>query len=214
MKYLSTASLALVAIALTACGTENAVLDVQMGLPANPLPDHPLYARVFVGRQLPVADNARVPEAHELGASPSTYQFSIDEAEPSCDTSVTGACDLFVEVRFCVDPDCVGLFPGEAGLRPEDPQAVVRYRVERPLFTGQRTQWEPRVAEVPTCADDVASCTATVDPTDDGCTADVFEGAPAHECDVANCEAIICAADPGGIGGYCVDGRSGPHLCE
>ena len=150
--------LLLVALGSMSCEASNAVLDVQMGLPANPLGE-PMYVRVLVARgDFPVPENTWVPEPHELTAGPSTYQFSIEDPNLACDPDVASDCDLLIEVRFCLDRECASLRTGTPDIRATDPQATIRYRIEQPLFVGQRTQWEPVISAVPECADDATTC--------------------------------------------------------
>jgi len=49
-----------------------------------------------------------------------------------------------------------------------------------------------------------------------GCVVDsgAADGPPTWFCDVQKCNDIICADDPGGAGGECEGGRTGPHLCD
>lgn len=210
--------LSLLALGTSSCGSSNAVLDVQMSLPANPLGE-PVFVRALVARgDFPVPENTWVPEPHELTAGPSTYQFSIEDRELSCDPTVTGECDVLIEVRFCLDRECASLRPGTPDIRATDPQAAIRYRLEQPLFVGERTLWEPTITAVPACTDDPATCSSVVAPPESmaGCVVDsgVTDGPPTWFCDVQKCDDIICASDPGGAGGQCEDGRSGPHLCD
>jgi len=210
--------LLLVALGSMSCEASNAVLDVQMGLPANPLGE-PMYVRVLVARgDFPVPENTWVPEPHELTAGPSTYQFSIEDPNLACDPDVASDCDLLIEVRFCLDRECASLRTGTPDIRATDPQATIRYRIEQPLFVGQRTQWEPVISAVPQCADDATTC-AMVEPPPDGLTgcvvdSSVSSGPPTWFCDVLHCNEIVCADDPGGAGGQCEGGRTGPHLCD
>lgn len=205
------------ALASLSCEASNAVLDVQMSLPANPLGE-PVYVRVLVARgDFPVPENTWVPEPHTLTSGPSTYEFSIEDPELACDGDTEGACDILLELRFCLDRECASLRAGTPEIRATDPQATIRYRLERPLFVGQRTQWEPIVGAIPRCADDATTC-ASVEPPPDGsgCVVDesVSGGPPTWLCEVLHCNEIICAADPGGAGGQCEGGRTGPHLCD
>lgn len=207
------------ALASFGCEASNAVLDVQMGLPANPLGE-PMFVRVLVARgDFPVPENTWVPEPHELTTGPSTYQFSIEDPDLACDPGTAGDCDLLVEVRFCLDRECASLRTGTPGIRATDPQATIRYRIERPLFVGQRTQWEPVISAVPACVDDATTCAMTMPPPDglSGCVVDSSVGAggpPTWFCDILHCNEIVCADDPGGAGGQCEGGRTGPHLCD
>ncbi len=208
----------LLALGSLSCEASNAVLDVQMGLPANPLGE-PMFVRVLVARgDFPVPENAWVPEAHELTSGTSTYQFSIEDPNLACDPESPGDCDVLLEVRFCLDRECASLRTGTPEIRAIDPQAVIRYRLERPLFVGQRTRWEPTITAVPECTDEPASCSSVVPPPDElsGCVVDssVSSGPPTWFCDVLSCNEIVCADDPGGAGGQCEGGRTGPHLCD
>ena len=213
---LLTAALPALTVALLmGCQAENAVLDVRMGLPSNPI-EQPMFVRVLVSRSdFPLPAYRWVPTEHELANGLSTYEFSIEDEELACDPEIDGDCDLRMEVMFCVDRECTSLCTGCPTGR-SDPQAVLRYQLEQPLFVGQRTQWNPVITEIPTCADDPATCLTVNEPGDSNCqvTPNEFITAPTWLCQVDNCREIICESEPGGGAGQCTGGLTGPHLCD
>ena len=214
------------------CSASNAVLDVKMQLPANPA-GRPLFVRVLVGKATNgfegLPQNNWVPEPHELVAvGTSTYEFSIEDPDIECDPSAPGACDLFIEVRFCLDRECNFICgAGDSScqeFRNSDPQSAIRYRLERPMFVGQRTQWEPIIDTLPECVDGAATCAEVTAPTSSTlppaseCAVDDLgtgDGAPTWRCELDHCRHIYCAERRAGPAGQCATGGSmGPHLCD
>ncbi|MDQ3036232.1 MAG: hypothetical protein M3Y87_27775 [Myxococcota bacterium] len=126
------------ALALAGCA-QNAVLELQLMLPArDALVTAPIFALVQVRRAdahpfevdwQPQAD----AQAVELGDAPARVQLSVIGRDPTI--------DLHVKVRFCGDPDCDGI---------DDADAPERwFAIEHPFYVGRRTAWAACVEDIP-----------------------------------------------------------------
>jgi hypothetical protein len=116
-------------VLLSACA-ENAVLEVELTLPAQPT-GAPLFAYV----QVRSADVVSFDEA--WAGTDAVEGRALEDMESVLPFSVVAGGASFtrqlgVRVRFCVSRDCTGLGDDRA---PE-----VRYRLERAFYQGQRTR--------------------------------------------------------------------------
>jgi hypothetical protein len=147
------------ALALVGCA-ENAVLEVELTLPAQPSTGDPLFAYV----QARSADVVSFDEAwagtdavegRALDTTVSTLPFSVVAGGASFTRQ------LGIRVRFCVTSDCTGLHDDQA---PE-----VRYRIERAFYQGRRTRLSRVIAPVPPSG--VVAPIVEIDKCDvEGCT--------------------------------------------
>ncbi len=183
-------ALVLAALALGGCA-RNAVLELELELPR--AEGEVAYALVELSPDDLGADPFAVQWATEpldaipLGAVPATADASIVAGD------YRG--DALARIRFCRSADCLDL------AAPRDPQAEVRYRIERPLYTGARTTVALRVLGIP-----AAGATPPA-----GCATEPA-GQPTWSCTVERCAVAGCIfGDP--VADYC-DGDDGPHFCE
>ena len=202
---------------------ENAILELQVELPAAPPDDgtgRPWFAQVQVrdssqALALPWSSR-RDLEPLELGSAPRWDCSSIQ--------SFDEGIDLHLRVRFCRSPD--GL---EA---PGDARMERWYRLDHPFYIGRRTYWQTRIHEVPECMSDgdcandpeigpVGVCTDGVcgcvvsDECPGSMTCEPDEETGLGNCllDVDRCEIEGCVNDVGRRSEtFC--SVTGEHLCE
>lgn len=127
------------ALALVGCA-ENAVLEVELTLPAQPATGAPLFAYVQARSAVVVSfeeawAGTDAVEGRALEDGVSALPFSVVAGGASF------ARQLGIRVRFCASRDCTGLGDDRA---PE-----VRYRVERAFYQGQRTRLALVIDPVP-----------------------------------------------------------------
>ncbi|MBX7195290.1 MAG: hypothetical protein K1X94_24760 [Sandaracinaceae bacterium] len=135
----------LCAVACTGCGQE-AVLDLQLMLPAVPTSSRVQYAQIQLGRAADHPFEAAWGGEEltvELGEAPTLAQWSVVTADPET--------DLHVKVLFCELRDCHDLGATE-----------LWYAIEHPFYLGRRTSWAACVtaipADVPTDPVEVGRC--------------------------------------------------------
>lgn len=123
-------------VAVAGC-SENAILELTVELPAQPVPTGRRYALVQprVHPDNPFPDEWRGEDlpAVELGLEPVVDHVSV--------VSDRGDVDLGVKIRFCLEPSCTAL--GEADGGPGDADAPeLWYLLEHPFYPGHRTFYE------------------------------------------------------------------------
>ncbi len=158
IRRLSQLALALV---LTGCA-ENAVLEVELTLPAQPATGAPLFAYV----QARSADVVSFDEAwagtdaidgRALETAVSMLPFSVVAGGASFTRQ------LGVRIRFCASRDCTGLGDDRA---PE-----VRYRIQRAFYQGHRTRVALVIDAVPAPPPPIGAPITDIDKCDvEGCT--------------------------------------------
>lgn len=181
------AGLALFLIASCGCA-RNAILEVDVELPA--ARGEANFARV----ELNVDELGETPFDVEWGAPP-LEPVALGAGPSLLDASVVAegyAGDVLARVRFCKSPTCDDL------TTPRDPQAEVRFRVERPLYVGNRTGVALRIPEVP--------ATPSMPPRD--CEM-VPAGQPTWACVIERCDVRGCQSGDGLS--FCVGDL---HACE
>ncbi|HHH30471.1 MAG TPA: hypothetical protein ENK57_19310 [Polyangiaceae bacterium] len=180
------AALALLLLGTAGCA-RNAILEVEITLP--PRAGEAQYALIELN-----------PD--ELGDMPFEVQWAAVPLEPlalgdapvSTSVSVIAegyAGDALLRIRFCRSPDCAEILP------PSDPQQEVRYRIERPFYTGARTRVNLMVP-LPSPA-----------PAPRGCV-EVVTSEPTYLCTVERCAVQGCASGDV-VSNYCIADR---HYCE
>ncbi len=151
---------------LTACAAlllfgcaENAILEVDLQLPAQPTTGPALFAHVQ-------ARSADVVSFDETWAGTDAIEGRelAEEASPLPFSVVAGGSaftrKLGVRVRFCETPACTGL--------GDDYAPEMRYRIERAFYRGRRTRVTIAIASVPTAPPGEAEVIEKCDV--EGCT--------------------------------------------
>ena len=139
--------IAMLAALASACA-ENAVLEVQVMLPAAPAGvTAPVYGVLEVRRASThphdVVWAEGDPDGVELGPERVLIQRSVIGREEDV--------DLHVKVRFCASPACNAI--------GDDTAPELRYVLEHPFYIGRRTAWA-------TCIEAVPATTADPDVVD------------------------------------------------
>lgn len=125
----------LVCFVLGACESQNAILEVELGLP--PLQDETLFAYL----QLRPAENHPFDIKWEgedlaglgLEADPVTVNLSVISEDPP---------DLVhAKIRFCASASCTAL--------QDDRAPELWFALEHPLYLGERTRWKQVLPQVP-----------------------------------------------------------------
>lgn len=127
----------LVLVALLAGCSDNAVLEVDLGLPASAEPGIYAYVQFDDGEASFTSQWVNPDDwpGTELTGSTQRVQYSA--------VSERFDIDLLIKVRFCQSPTCD---------RPGDEDTVSRgvvYRVQHPFYRGSRTEWATTIDEVP-----------------------------------------------------------------
>lgn len=205
----------LAALAAGGCA-ENAVLELQVELPAAPEGDpDPWFAQVQVRRSNASFDatwEGLDPRTLELGPEPQWDCISVQTGDDSV--------DLNVRVNFCRTSDCEGL--------GDDRPPERRYFLEHPFYLGRRTYWATSVERVPECATDAdcaqgrclddgrCGCAADIDCCPDGSCA--CPGEQCYACLAGGCVQQVdrCGIEGCVVGGapirFCTDDDR--HFCE
>lgn len=202
------------ALLASACA-ENAVLELQVQLPAAPS-GGPWYAQTQVRRAAGNGFDAvwmgSDPRTTELGPTPQWDCVSVQSGDETI--------DLNVRVRFCHEDDCLGFGDDTAPER--------RFTIERPFYIGRRTYWSTTILSVPQCTADTDCAVGRCIDGQCGCAldADCCAGGcdcptpPCYACEAGGCVERVdrcavegCVAD-GRPGHFCVGDRTGPHFCE
>jgi hypothetical protein len=159
-------ALALLALVLGGCA-ENAVLEVELTLPAQPAaPSPPLFAYV----QARSADVVSFDEA--WAGTDAVEGRALEDEETALPFSIVAggasfARELGIRIRFCRSPDCTAVGDDRA------PEA--RYRIERAFYQGQRTRLslpnDPAVDPLPPVPPATGAVITEIDKCDiEGCT--------------------------------------------
>lgn len=178
------------ALALFSLGcARNAILELDVTIPAQTVVDGRRYARIEVSDGVTSFDEDSFGsgETVELSAAtPGTARFAVMGSDPST--------EVRVRVRYCVRPACddpnEDVRPFQEGMRPG-----YRYVFERAFYVGHVTSYEIRV-----------------DPLSAGTESAASE--PICRCAVAGCVAgaatsyCRASADP------CNDEPGNTHFCE
>ena len=168
----------IVLLALSSLGcARNAILEIELTVPALPTgaPERFAVAQFETGEVTFEEEWERTVE-HEgtaLTDAPQTIAYSVvaDEEHPV----------VLVKVLFCTTPDCTALADAA------DRAPAVWYRLEHPLYIGERTTWQHTIDVLPT------------DP-------------PPDAIDVDKCEIEGCITAGTSDTTYCR--LSGAHYCE
>lgn len=210
---------ALAALTLAFGCQTNAVLELQVELPAAPPDDGtglPWYGVVQIraARDYPLEEQWTVDgdRAMRLGSTPAWDCTSVvsDGEEDVVGGDALASRDVHVRVSFCRDPQCLDL---EQDLVPRERI----YRLEHPFYLGRRTYWRTRIAAIPECASDgdcegVGVCMAGV------CACASSADCPAGlSCLAGNCLDTVerCAIEgcfEGSAASFCDE--EGRHYCE
>ena len=164
-----TSAWCLMGVALAASGcAQNAVLEVELSMPANPAGEPPRFAYV----QAQSSDTVSFDETWAgrdllgvpLGSEPTTDAISLVTDDAAVMPRAIG-----LRVRFCVTEDCTGLGDDRA------PEA--RFRIERGFYQGRFTRLELVIDALPVPGTptrrDLGRCEVegcTVGSTSDFCT--------------------------------------------
>lgn len=145
----------------TAAGcAENAILEVELDVPAQPSTEPPLYAFVQIrdeGWRFEEgwAAAARDWEGVALGPDRQVLDYSAIAGEDALPS-------LHVKVRFCLDPAC--------SRHDEEMDPALWYRLETPFYSSKRTYWRASVPSIPV---DVPTAPRVVDRCEIGGCFDV-----------------------------------------
>ena len=139
----------IVLAALSAGCAQNAILELQVQLPANP-PGETWFAQVQV-RTAPASDPLSNFSINWMGSDLRTVPLtSTSQWDCVSVQSLDPAVSLHVKVRFCRAEDCLDLLDGDP------PERL--YSLETPFYIGSRTYHRIVVPAIPDCAS-TADCT-------------------------------------------------------
>ncbi len=123
---------------LSGCA-DNAILELDVTLPANPNPDTPLYAQVL-------ARSSRLQTFEDDWLLFDSFDgFQLEEESQLRVISIVADpvdydSNVLLRVLFCTEPRCTGIGDDNAGER--------RMVIERPFYSGQRTRADWTVGDV------------------------------------------------------------------
>lgn len=199
-----------VAFALVLAGcAENAILELQIELPAAPPDDGTGSSWYALTRVRRASDNpfdvgwtGPGATAIELGPEPQWDCISVQSFDQEM--------DLHVRVAFCRAENCLDLMDGSPPER--------WFRLEHPFYIGRRTYWSTQITEVPECASD-GDCGGIGVCIDGSCGCELGSECPGGMiCEAGNCLLAVdrCRIEgciEGDSASYCA-GSDGPHFCE
>lgn len=179
---------AAIALASLAGCSQNAMLELELDLPAQSGPQAPArYANVRIV-------SGEVPWDQDWQVDAPLPSPKLDPSQPSVErVSVEGNADneavpVRVKVRFCVDPNCTAIGDDQA---PE-----VRLQIDRAFYVGQRTSYAWSIA-----------CVPNVPGQNDGapaCSVSQRSIVDVSKCQVQGCRTGVTSS-------YCVGDK---HFCE